>query len=624
MALGVTAVKLPTNCPPAHDRRSVPALTAGPAHLMGRVGLFLLTLGVVPASVLAADPFDGITLTVSRGAQPGEIALQWTGGEPNFKVYRATSASGVVDPAHQLGESAVRSWVDLPTTGGVLYYVVTSPCVYNPPEVCNGVDDDCDGTVDGSGSEASCGLANALAQCAGGACAIASCTPTHGDCDGSAADGCETPLDTVNDCGVCGNVCPAGGSCAGDQCLCPMGQVPSPTGCVNVATRTVLSVGASGGCAVLSNGSVACWGRNHYGELGLDAPDNLTHLPSRVVSLFGAVSVGIRNTFACALVIGGNVKCWGSNGLGELGDETTNPRSFPASVHGPAPGQILAGATALSVGDNHSCIVDNLGVVWCWGANSSGQLGDGTAIRRSIAAPILNPSGSRYVSVAAGAKHTCALTTNGDVYCWGANSHGQLNGGQDGIGNPLFAQAGTWTPIRISSLSNVRAISAGSRHNCALLANGTETCWGEMELMATHPQPTLKNLVAVAAGGGQSCALDAGGQVHCWGSNLDFQIGSLAVAQDGVNPTVLTAPASMAVSNVVAVATGLRTTCVATAGGLAQCWGGNFAGEAGNGLSRGSGDSRDMPNWIVDAARPYTLLLPGTVASPTQGSGGAP
>jgi len=524
-------------------------------------------LMVFAGAVGVAD--DGIELRILGGPGPGEVSLQWTGGVGPFGVYRSENAAQVALAANQIGLTNANDWLDAPPAAATaVFYVVISL---------------------GTG-----------------------CPQDQTLCPA----GCADLVTDGSNCGACGNVCAPGQSCAGGQCICPMGQVPSPAGCADVATSSVLSVGASGACAVLDDGRVACWGRNHYGELGLEAADDWTHFPSPVFGVSGAVSVGIRNTFACALTSGGNVQCWGSNGLGELGDETTMSRSAPAFVHGPAPGRILAGVTALSVGDNHSCVVEGSGGVYCWGANSSGQLGDGTAIRRPLATAISNPGGSQYVAVAVAAQHSCALASNGDVHCWGANSHGQLNGGQDGNGNPLYPGPGTWTPMRIASLSNVRAISAGDRHNCALLASGTGTCWGEVEHAATRPQPGLTDLRAVAAGGGYSCALDAGGQVLCWGSNLDFQLGSMAVSWEGTNPTIMTTAAPMAVANVVAIATGPRTICVATAGGEVQCWGGNFAGEAGNGLSRGSGDAQDMPNWLVDAATPYTLFLPGAGAAP--------
>src|SRR3989442_323500 len=113
-----------------------------------RVLVFLLACCWLPLSAFAADPFDGMTLTVARGPGADDVTLQWIGGQPSFKVYRATGPSGVVDPSNQLGESAVRSWVDTPPAGSIFFYVITSPCVYAPPEVCNGVDDDCDGTID--------------------------------------------------------------------------------------------------------------------------------------------------------------------------------------------------------------------------------------------------------------------------------------------------------------------------------------------------------------------------------------------------------------------------------------------------------------------------------------------
>jgi alpha-tubulin suppressor-like RCC1 family protein len=586
----------------------------------GFLALGAFTL-LASSTAVRADHVDGMTLMLRLGTTSA-VTLDWTGGQPTFRVYRSTSPQSILDAGNLVGTSIVRTFDDTPPSGAAFFYEIASPCVYAPPEICNGLDDDCDGAIDEAGAEASCSLTNASPVCTGGACHVGQCAPGYGDCDGSAADGCESTLDTSSNCGVCGHVCVGGQSCGGGACICPMGQVPSPTGCSNVATRTVLSVGNSGACAVLSDGGVACWGRNHYGEMGLESPDNATHGPARVVTLGGAISVGIRNTFACAITAAGNVRCWGSNGLGELGDETTNARAVPAPVHGPAPGQILSGVTALAVGDNHACAIKSPGVVYCWGANSTGQLGDGTAARRAMAAPIQNPSGSLYVALAAGPAHTCALTTTGNVDCWGANDYGQLNGGANASGNPLFAGPGTWTPIRITTLANVRALSAGERHNCALLADGSETCWGEKEKGSTYPQAALGGLIAVAAGGGQSCALSVGGQTSCWGSNLDFQLGSLAPSIDGGTPTMTTSAVPIPLANVVAVAAGPRTTCVSTAGGQAFCWGGNFAGEAGNGLSRGSGDFLDMPNWIVDAARPFMLPIPGAVASPTGGSGG--
>jgi hypothetical protein len=118
------------------------------AHIERRPVLYVWLLCCLPVSALAGDSFNGITLMVTNGSSPEEMALQWTGGERDFTAFRATSPSGVVDPAHQVGQSSVRRFVDSPPPGTAFFCVVRSPCVYNPPEVCNGVDDDCNGVVD--------------------------------------------------------------------------------------------------------------------------------------------------------------------------------------------------------------------------------------------------------------------------------------------------------------------------------------------------------------------------------------------------------------------------------------------------------------------------------------------
>ncbi len=113
-----------------------------------RRSLCVAMLCGAPLSCLVADTFDGITLTVTNGSTLGAIALQWTGGEPEFTVYRSTAPSGVVDASHQIGTSSVRRLNDDPPAGTVFFYVVTSPCVPAGAEVCNGIDDNCNGVVD--------------------------------------------------------------------------------------------------------------------------------------------------------------------------------------------------------------------------------------------------------------------------------------------------------------------------------------------------------------------------------------------------------------------------------------------------------------------------------------------
>ena len=178
------------------------------------------------ATPTPATGLDGVDLRVTRGTVPEHLTLDWSGGQPVFSVYGSTNPAAVVSPENLLGSSSLRTFSAAEGSAPRLFFLVTSPCVVNPPEVCNGVDDDCNGTVDDPGTEVSCSLANATPACLSGSCAISSCDEGWADCDGVAGTGCEYdaaafPSDPLN-CGFCNNSCPdppnASSECAGGAC----------------------------------------------------------------------------------------------------------------------------------------------------------------------------------------------------------------------------------------------------------------------------------------------------------------------------------------------------------------------------------------------------------------------
>jgi hypothetical protein len=175
---------------------------------------------------------DGVSLTVKKGPAAGDITLDWTGGEPAFDVYRATSAAGLVAPANLVTSTSARTLTTGVGTDAIEFFIIGSPCVIDLPERCDGVDNDCNGVIDDPGAESSCTLANATAACVSGACAVGSCNPGYVDCDNTAGNGCEIAAsdfasDPLN-CSGCGIVCPAAQNAAAECTASTCGFVCNP------------------------------------------------------------------------------------------------------------------------------------------------------------------------------------------------------------------------------------------------------------------------------------------------------------------------------------------------------------------------------------------------------------
>lgn len=224
---------------------------------------------------------------------------------------------------------------------------------------------------------------------------------------------------------------------------------------------TAVSVGYAFSCALVGGG-VQCWGANVQGQLG-DGTVVERHSPVAVTNLGGtAIAISLGSVHGCALIAGGSVKCWGYNADGELGNNTANnnPNPTPVSVQG------LSGATALSAGGYHSCVIAG-GALQCWGWNGFGQIGNNST-NAALAPTAVTGMGSGVGVVSAGVYHTCA-TKGGAAYCWGSGYGGQLGSGNQ------FDQL---TPTAVLGLgSGVTALAAGTSRTCAIVGGATR-CWG--------------------------------------------------------------------------------------------------------------------------------------------------
>jgi len=202
-------------------------MLGGMLSTSGRVGVTaprITLLSAVVAYSIGATPGapDGINMSISAGPSTTEVTLDWTGAAPPFQIFRSDAPQGLTHENNRIAETTEFSWIDLPPAGDLFFYAVAVACVPNPPEVCDGVDNDCDGIIDGPGSELSCDVPHASPVCFNGTCQIGNCDADWSDCDGDQANGCEVnTLFDRNNCGACGLVCIPGYICFSGSCDIP-------------------------------------------------------------------------------------------------------------------------------------------------------------------------------------------------------------------------------------------------------------------------------------------------------------------------------------------------------------------------------------------------------------------
>ncbi|MBK6847271.1 MAG: hypothetical protein IPG96_06910 [Proteobacteria bacterium] len=214
-------------------------------------------------------------------------------------------------------------------------------------------------------------------------------------------------------------------------------------------------------CALLTGGTVRCWGSNTFGQLG-DGTITKRSTSVAVSSLTGVSEVALGTWHSCARLSAGSVRCWGQNDWGQLGDGTFTERRTPVAVSG------LTGVASIALGGYHACArLTADGSLRCWGNNDYGQLGDGTTTSRETPVAVSGLTG--VVELALGAYHSCARLTDGTLRCWGKNDNAQL--GDDTTTTRL-------TPTTVNGISSATELALGTAHSCARLTNGELRCWG--------------------------------------------------------------------------------------------------------------------------------------------------
>jgi alpha-tubulin suppressor-like RCC1 family protein len=383
---------------------------------------------------------------------------------------------------------------------------------------------------------------------------------------------------------------------------------PTPDAAPDAAvapTVMAMGIGNNVACAVLTTGTVRCWGNNEVGQVGMGEvtpqpdPPPITS-PTDVVGLTDALTVDCGTAHCCARTASGGAQCWGLNDAGSLGanipQDQLGLRPTPGPVLVEADGAPLANVAQVSVGGAHVCALQ-AGQVFCWGWNGAGQGGLPLPPDRAAAARPTGITSIVALSLARVfvAQHSCAISAAGDVLCWGFNSDGQLGDG---------TQTGRPEAVAVPGLVNATAVAVGQAHTCAIARDAADPdagpgvfCWGHSNRGQAGPaaaaqQTTpvrvagLDGAIGIAAGQEHTCALLEGGAARCFGGNDRGQLGNGAAGADSPTPVDVVGPTGEGkLTGVAELSGGIIDTCARTALGELYCWGDNNRGQLGQGTT---------------------------------------
>jgi len=340
--------------------------------------------------------------------------------------------------------------------------------------------------------------------------------------------------------------------------------------CGYYSSTRVADAGNDHSCAAMSSGQIKCWGSNFFGMLGNGSTTD-SAWPVNVVGVTNAATVSNGYRHTCATLSNGSARCWGENVYGELGNGAAVDSSVPVAVNG------LSNVVSIEAARYYTCALLSTGIVKCWGANSWGELGDGTT--NNSTTPVSALGITNAVSVSAQFTHTCAALSTGRVKCWGGNAYG-------GLGNGTSSASGASPPVDVTGITNATGVALGRLFSCALLNTGGVKCWGlndkgqlgngtTTDALTPVSVTGISDAVLISAGFNFACALLSSGDIKCWGANGTGSLG------DGTYTNSSTPVSVVGISDAVDLGSGMSHTCAANGSGVVSCWGGNWANQLG-------------------------------------------
>jgi alpha-tubulin suppressor-like RCC1 family protein len=341
---------------------------------------------------------------------------------------------------------------------------------------------------------------------------------------------------------------------------------------VGTLASSSLDAGKAQSCLTL-RGALYCWGANQRGQLGL-GDTGQRNLPTRVGLRGDWAEVTTGGDHDCARRADGSVFCFGANDIGQLGRSDIAESSVPIEVALPS------GATRVVAEVNHVCTLTQDAALYCWGENLEGELGqdDAAPFARQLP-PVEVGTDHDWIAVDTGEGGTCGVRGSGELYCWGRNTTSQLGLGD---GTPVQLRA----PMRVGTASYV-AVQTGQDQTCGIQADGALYCWGGNDFGNLGTGDRLLRSVPTQIGDKQdwravsldtfhACGVDAAQHLFCWGRNAEGQLGT-GDTEDRLTPTQVQG------EGFVQIAVGLFHTCALKADDSVWCTGANESGELGLG-----------------------------------------
>jgi alpha-tubulin suppressor-like RCC1 family protein len=383
------------------------------------------------------------------------------------------------------------------------------------------------------------------------------------------------------------------------------GKIGTQSHVIVIKYRSV-SAGTMHACDIASGGIAWCWGLNgSEGRIGSDqlSSSSMSSVPVKVPGNLRFTQLATFGRHTCALAGEGRAYCWGYNGWGALGGNTTVSQSFtPVAVAG------TLTFRSITAGSDHACAVTTAGVAYCWGNNDWRQLGTGTSATAS--SPVAVAGGTAFASIVAGSGFTCGVAaSNAAAYCWGANSIGQTGDGQKiNYGNVFVS-----TPQQVVGGLSFKSVSLGNQYACGVSLTGQGYCWGSNSTkLGAGPVNDSSSPVAVtggytfqsiSAGALHACGVTTSNAVYCWGRNSNGELGVAPANGSSASDIPVRAGGNFTASEVSAAGTGTGSsghTCAISVDRLtAYCFGRNDVGQLGNGTTAAASTANATPAIIV-------------------------